>query len=138
MNPRYRMLSLLRDEGPLSRAELGDRLELPRPPVLARVELPDLRRQLGGERRNPGLLVGRHRHHDVVGLEAQVARRDEVAVAPPRQAGDANPSPDRQPEAYRVGLEVGRHLVFGGESVSGSGEGHAIEAVQTASSEEPE
>ena len=33
MNPQYRMLCLLRDEGPLSRAELGDRLELPRPRV---------------------------------------------------------------------------------------------------------
>jgi hypothetical protein len=34
MNPQYRMLCLLRDEGPMSRAELGDRLELPRPRVL--------------------------------------------------------------------------------------------------------
>jgi len=38
MNPRYRMLSLLRDEGPLSRAELGDRLELPRPRVIAELD----------------------------------------------------------------------------------------------------
>jgi glucokinase-like ROK family protein len=32
------MLSLLRDEGPLSRAELGDRLELPRPRVIAELD----------------------------------------------------------------------------------------------------
>src|SRR4029079_16474390 len=32
------MLCLLRDEGPLSRAELGDRLELPRPRVLAELD----------------------------------------------------------------------------------------------------
>ena len=36
--PQYRMLCLLRDEGPLSRAELADRLELPRPRVLAELE----------------------------------------------------------------------------------------------------
>src|SRR5690606_41442556 len=36
--PQYRMLCLLRDEGPLSRAELADRLELPRPGVLAELE----------------------------------------------------------------------------------------------------
>lgn len=38
MNPQHRMLSLLRDEGPLSRAELGDRLELPRPRVIAELD----------------------------------------------------------------------------------------------------
>src|SRR5215207_10164746 len=38
MNPQYRMLSLLRDEGPMSRAELGDRLELPRPRVLLELD----------------------------------------------------------------------------------------------------
>jgi glucokinase-like ROK family protein len=37
-SPHYRMLCLLRDEGPLSRAELGDRLELPRPRVLAELD----------------------------------------------------------------------------------------------------
>ena len=36
--PQYHMLCLLRDEGPLSRAELGDRLELPRPRVLAELD----------------------------------------------------------------------------------------------------
>lgn len=38
MNPQYRMLTLLRDEGPLSRAELGDRLELPRPRVIVELD----------------------------------------------------------------------------------------------------
>ncbi len=38
MNPQCRMLCLLRDEGPLSRAELGARLELPRPRVIAELE----------------------------------------------------------------------------------------------------
>ena len=38
MNPQYRILSLLRDEGPLSRAELGDVLELPRPRVVAELD----------------------------------------------------------------------------------------------------
>jgi glucokinase-like ROK family protein len=38
LSPQYRMLRLLRDEGPLSRAELGDRLELPRPRVLAELD----------------------------------------------------------------------------------------------------
>jgi glucokinase-like ROK family protein len=38
VNPQYRMLCLLRDEGPLSRAELGDRLELPRPRVVAELD----------------------------------------------------------------------------------------------------
>ncbi len=38
MSPQYRMLCLLRDEGPLSRAELGDRLDLPRPRVAAELE----------------------------------------------------------------------------------------------------
>ena len=37
-SPHYRMLCLLRDEGPLSRAELGDRLELPRPRLLAELD----------------------------------------------------------------------------------------------------
>ena len=37
-SPHYRMLRLLRDEGPLSRAELGDRLELPRPRLLAELD----------------------------------------------------------------------------------------------------
>jgi len=36
--PQYRILCLLRDEGPLSRAEIADRLELPRPRVLAELE----------------------------------------------------------------------------------------------------
>jgi glucokinase-like ROK family protein len=36
--PQYRILCLLRDEGPLSRAEIGDRLDLPRPRVLAELE----------------------------------------------------------------------------------------------------
>jgi glucokinase-like ROK family protein len=36
--PQYRMLCLLRDEGPLSRAELGDRLQLPRPRVLTELD----------------------------------------------------------------------------------------------------
>jgi glucokinase-like ROK family protein len=36
--PHMRLLRLLRDEGPLSRAELADRLELPRPRLLAEVE----------------------------------------------------------------------------------------------------
>ncbi len=38
MNPQYRILCLLRDEGPLSRAELGDRLELARPRVIAELD----------------------------------------------------------------------------------------------------
>jgi glucokinase-like ROK family protein len=38
VNPQYRMLTLLRDEGPLSRAELGDRLELPRPRVIVELD----------------------------------------------------------------------------------------------------
>jgi glucokinase-like ROK family protein len=38
VNPQYRMLTLLRDEGPLSRAELGDRLELPRPRVVLELD----------------------------------------------------------------------------------------------------
>jgi glucokinase-like ROK family protein len=38
VNPQYRILSLLRDEGPLSRAELGDVLELPRPRVVAELD----------------------------------------------------------------------------------------------------
>jgi glucokinase-like ROK family protein len=36
--PHLRLLRLLRDEGPLSRAELGDRLDLTRPRLLAEVE----------------------------------------------------------------------------------------------------
>jgi glucokinase-like ROK family protein len=36
--PHQRLLRLLRDEGPISRAELGDRLELTRPRLLADVE----------------------------------------------------------------------------------------------------
>ena len=36
--PHHRLLRLLRDEGPVSRAELGDRLELTRPRLLAEVE----------------------------------------------------------------------------------------------------
>ncbi|MEU4422767.1 ROK family transcriptional regulator, partial [Actinoplanes sp. NPDC024001] len=36
--PHLRILRLLRDEGPVSRAELGDRLELSRPRLLAEVE----------------------------------------------------------------------------------------------------
>jgi glucokinase-like ROK family protein len=36
--PHRRILRLLRDEGPVSRAELGDRLELTRPRLLAEVE----------------------------------------------------------------------------------------------------
>jgi predicted NBD/HSP70 family sugar kinase len=36
--PHLRILRLLRDEGPVSRAELGDRLELTRPRLLAEVE----------------------------------------------------------------------------------------------------
>jgi glucokinase-like ROK family protein len=38
VNPQYRILSLLRDEGPMSRAELGDVLELPRPRVVAELD----------------------------------------------------------------------------------------------------
>jgi glucokinase-like ROK family protein len=37
-SPHLRILRLLRDEGPVSRAELGDRLELTRPRLLAEVE----------------------------------------------------------------------------------------------------
>jgi DNA-binding Lrp family transcriptional regulator len=36
--PHHRVLRLLRDEGPVSRAELGDRLALTRPRLLAEVE----------------------------------------------------------------------------------------------------
>jgi glucokinase-like ROK family protein len=36
--PHRRLLRLLRDEGPLSRAELADRLELPRPRLLAELD----------------------------------------------------------------------------------------------------
>jgi DNA-binding Lrp family transcriptional regulator len=36
--PHLRLLRLLRDHGPVSRAELGDRLELSRPRLLAEVE----------------------------------------------------------------------------------------------------
>ncbi|MDP9816565.1 ROK family transcriptional regulator [Spirilliplanes yamanashiensis] len=36
--PHVRLLRLLRDEGPLSRAELADRLELPRPRLLAELD----------------------------------------------------------------------------------------------------
>ncbi|GAA2560684.1 ROK family transcriptional regulator [Winogradskya consettensis] len=36
--PHHRLLRLLRDEGPISRAELGDRLDLTRPRLLAEVE----------------------------------------------------------------------------------------------------
>jgi glucokinase-like ROK family protein len=36
--PQYRILCLLRDEGPLSRAEIADRLDLPRPRVLVELE----------------------------------------------------------------------------------------------------
>jgi glucokinase-like ROK family protein len=36
--PHQRVLRLLRDEGPVSRAELGDRLELTRPRLLAEIE----------------------------------------------------------------------------------------------------
>ncbi len=38
VNPQYRILRLLRDEGPLSKAELGDRLELLRPRVIAELD----------------------------------------------------------------------------------------------------
>jgi glucokinase-like ROK family protein len=38
MDPRYRMLRLLRDEGPLSRAELCDRLDLPRPRIVVELD----------------------------------------------------------------------------------------------------
>ncbi|MEO3814268.1 ROK family transcriptional regulator [Sphaerisporangium sp. B11E5] len=38
MTPKHRILRLLRDEGPLSRAELGDRLELPRTRVAVELE----------------------------------------------------------------------------------------------------
>src|SRR3954471_16753069 len=37
-SPHLRVLRMLRDEGPVSRAELGDRLELTRPRLLAEVE----------------------------------------------------------------------------------------------------
>lgn len=38
MTVQYRLLSLLRDSGPLSRAELADRLEVPRPRLLAELD----------------------------------------------------------------------------------------------------
>ncbi|MFJ2112902.1 ROK family protein [Streptomyces sp. NPDC087850] len=38
MNVPYRVLSLLRDNGPLSRAQLADRLEVPRPRLLAELD----------------------------------------------------------------------------------------------------
>ncbi|MFD9872568.1 ROK family protein [Streptomyces niveus] len=38
MNIQYRVLSLLRDNGPLSRAQLADRLEVPRPRLLGELD----------------------------------------------------------------------------------------------------
>ncbi|WP_326791246.1 ROK family transcriptional regulator [Streptomyces sp. NBC_00841] len=38
MNIQYRVLSLLRDNGPLSRAQLADRLEIPRPRLLGELD----------------------------------------------------------------------------------------------------
>ncbi|MFC9429690.1 winged helix-turn-helix transcriptional regulator, partial [Streptomyces sp. NPDC056987] len=38
MSIQYRVLSLLRDNGPLSRAQLAGRLEVPRPRFLAELD----------------------------------------------------------------------------------------------------
>lgn len=53
--PQYRILGLLRDEGPLSRAEIADRLNLPRPRVLAELE----RLVAGGQVREAGPAASR-------------------------------------------------------------------------------
>ena len=59
-----------------------------------------------------GLLEGARRHHDVVGLEAAVARGDQRSRRVPRHPVHAHSRAHRQAEASGVGLEVVGHLVL--------------------------
>jgi len=82
-------------------------------PVVARMELHDLRIELGREVRHPVPLVVRHRNDHVLGLEPHLARDHEVAVPGPCQPVDPDAAAHRQLEARCVGGEIVRHVVLG-------------------------
>jgi hypothetical protein len=76
------------------------------------------------------LLIAGHRHHHLIGLELAIPGLHHVQPITLEQPLDARARADRQLEARRVGLEVVRHLVLGGERVGRSRELHAGQSVQ--------
>ena len=88
--PHLRLLRLLRDEGPISRAELGDRLDLTRPRLLAEVE----RLVAAGlhRRGRHGRLPGRPPLHAGRAAPAAAVRRRRPGCQLDRHRGDQRPA----------------------------------------------
>ena len=82
--------------------------------------MPGSSSRANGGTQGPG---ARHRHHHVVRLEAPIARRHDESVPAPREPVNPDAGSHRQREPGRVGREVVRHLVLGGERVGGAGKG---------------
>jgi len=106
--------------------------KLGRVPVFGRVQLEDGGIKLGCEHRHPGLLMGGHGHHHVVGLEPPLAGRHHERFLVRGALGQPvhlDPGSHRQVEPRRVALEVVGHLVLGRERVGRAGEGHSVQTV---------
>ena len=86
-------------------------LQLGEVAVVARVELPDPRIEIGREARDVRLLHHSRRDDDVVGLEPLLTGGEDIALAILRQCLDGRRRPDRKLEARGVRLEVVGHLV---------------------------
>ena len=103
--------------GPDDEHVAGD--ELRRVAVVGGVQLHDVPRELGGERRRTGLPVVARGQDDVVGPERLRAGGHQEPVDLAEETVDVNAEPDREVESLDVLLQVLDHLVLGGEPVAG-------------------
>jgi hypothetical protein len=81
--------------------------------------------------------MGSGRHDDVVRFEPTVRSRDEEPISLPAERLHVAAGPDIEPEAFRIGLQVVRHLILRREGIPGRGEAEAGQAVVASRREEP-
>ncbi len=119
--------------------EDGARAELGRIAIVMRVQLPDRRVELGGERRDIGLPERPGRDDDLACREAPAVRgRHDEAVLDRLDPIDARPAPDRQVEPPGVHLEVVGHLASGRPVGRRRGEAHTRQRVVAGGAVQPE
>jgi hypothetical protein len=113
-------------------------VELRRGPILARVELGDVRPQPGREIRDARLAERARRNDHLAGLEPVLAGDQQEARIGSFQAVDVDAHGDGQVELARVGLEVVRDLVLRRKRVPRRGEGQSRKAVVAGGCEDAE
>ncbi len=66
----------------------------------------------------------------MLSLKSLNTSADNITLTHAGETIDTRIGADGQPEALGIGREIIGHLVFGGVRACGSGEGHAVEAIE--------